>query len=346
MSVSQSPTEQSTEQSHADSLAPQAKVRLPKMLAGTMVSTDLDRARVFYEQAFGFECVQHAEDRLLIRDRYAKAAMNHGSDDFFVIDVKQVAEILTPHHMCNHWGFDVDSISEVDRINAVFKERQEEFGLTKIMPITRAHGAYGFYSIDRDQNWWEVQFPEHGYDNAGMFCRGDSMDRAITSGGTLTSKAKRIKPDCSSEYILGDGDLSHGTMKAIELEQERGLLRDVFGLNTVQHISKAMLFAGTSHAIGGVANFAVVSLGIPVPNSVPMHSDVRWILSVADADELRIVRDRALASGTHSGEITVGEILESSSETSCLIGDAEGNWFELTTKGAKDYQAIFNGFSA
>ena len=25
--------------------------------------------------------------------------------------------------------------------------------------------------------------------------------------------------------------------------------------------------------------------------------------------------------------------------------DAEGNWFELTTKGAKDCQAIFNGFS-
>ena len=75
------------------------------------------------------------------------------------------------------------------------------------------------------------------------------------------------------------------------------------------------------------------------------RSDVRWILSVADADELRIVRDRALASGTQYGGITVGEILESSSETSCLIGDAEGNWFELTTKGAKDYQAIFNGFS-
>jgi hypothetical protein len=340
MSVSQSPTEQS----HADSLAPQPNVRLLKMLAGTMVSTDLDRARYFYEQAFGFECVQHAEDRLLIRDRYAKAAMNHGSDDFFVIDVKQVAEILTPHHMCNHWGFDVDSISEVDRINAAFKERQEEFGLTKIMPITKAHGAYGFYSIDRDQNWWEVQFVEHGYDNTGIFSRGDSMDRAIPSGGTLTSKAKRIKPDSTSECILGDGDLSHGTMKAIELEQERGLLRDVFGLNTVQYISKAMLFAGDSNTTG-VANFAVVSLGIPIPNSVPMHSDVRWILSVADADELRIVRDRALASGTQYGGITVGEILESSSETSCLIGDAEGNWFELTTKGAKDYQAIFNGFS-
>ena len=342
MSVSQS----LTEPSHADSSAPQAKVRPLKMLAGTMVTTDLDRARYFYEQALGFECVQYAEDRLLIRDRYAKAAMNHGSDDFFVIDVKQVAEIVTPHHMCNHWGFDVDSISEVDRINAAFKERQEEFGLTKIMPITRAHGAYGFYSIDRDQNWWEVQFPEHGYDNIGMFCRGDSTDRAITSIGTLTSKAKRIKPDSSSECILGDGDLSHGTMKAIELEQERGLLRDVFGLNTVQHISKAMLFAGTSHIIGGVADFAVVSLGIPVPNTVPMHSDVRWMLNVADADELRIVRERALASGSQYGEITVGEILESSSETSCLIGDAEGNWFELTTKGATDYQAIFNGFSA
>ncbi|MFN9945050.1 MAG: hypothetical protein ACK56I_36840, partial [bacterium] len=119
---------------------------------------------------------------------------------------------------------------------------------------------------------------------------------------------------------------------------------DVFGLNTVQDISKAMLFAGASNATG-IANVAVVTLGIPVPNSVPMPSDVRWILSVADPDELRIVRDRVLASGTQYGGITVGEILESSSEASCLIGDAEGNWFELTTKGAKDYQAAFAGFS-
>lgn len=340
MHVSQPPTEQS----HAGSLTPQVKVCSLKMLAGTMVSTDLDRARHFYEQAFGFECVRHADDRMLIRDRYAKAAMDHGSDDFFVIDVRQVAEIATPHHMCNHWGFDVDSSDEVDRVNAAFKERQEEFGLTKIMPITKAHGAYGFYSIDRDQNWWEVQYVAHGYDNAGMFCRGDSLDGFITSGGALTSKTKRIKPDSDSECILGDGELTHGTMMAIELQRERGLLRDVLGLNTVQYIAKAMLFAGTSDTTG-VANFAVVSLGIPVPNSVSMHSDVRWVLNVANADDLRVFRDRALASGSQYGEITVGEIQETSSVMSCLVGDAEGNWFELTTKGAKDYQSIFNSSS-
>ncbi|MEN9879129.1 MAG: hypothetical protein RLZZ158_2168 [Cyanobacteriota bacterium] len=313
-----------------------------KMLAGTLVSTDLDRARHFYEQAFGFECVRHGEDQMLIRDRYAKAAMDQGSDDFILIDVKQVDTITTPHHMCNHWGFDVDSTDEVDRINAVFKERQEELGLAKIMPITKAHGAYGFYLIDSDQNWWEVQCIVHGYDNAGIFSRGDSLERALSPGGKLTSKAKRIKPSNGTGCILGDGDLTHGTMKAIGLEQERGLLRDVLGLNTVQYISQAILFAGTSDATG-VANFAVVSLGIPVPNSLPMHSDVRWVLNIDDANDLRFIRDQALASGTQYGEITVGEILESPSETSCLIGDAEGNWFELTTKGVKDYQSIFNG---
>jgi hypothetical protein len=76
-----------------------------------------------------------------------------------------------------------------------------------------------------------------------------------------------------------------------------------------------------------------------------MHSDVRWVLNVADVADLRTIRDRALASGTQYGEITVGEIQESSSEASCLIGDAEGNWFELTTNGAKEYQSIFNGSS-
>lgn len=337
-------TQSSMEQSNDDSLAPLVEIRPLKMLSGTLVSTDLDRARHFYEEAFGFECVRHCDDRLLIRDRYAKAAMDNGSDDFVVLDVRQVSEIVTPHHICNHWGFDVDSSDEVDRINEAFKERKEELGLIKIMPITKAHGAYGFYSIDADQNWWEVQYVVHGYDNAGIFSRGDSMDRGITPGGTLTSKAKRVKPNNAPDCILGDGNLTHGTMKAIEIERERGLLRDVLGLNTVQYIPQAMLFAGNSDATG-VANFAVVSLGIPVPNSVPMHSDVRWVLNVADAGQLRAIRDRALAGGTQYGEIAVGDIQESSSEASCLIGDAEGNWFELTTKGVKEYQAIFNGSS-
>jgi catechol 2,3-dioxygenase-like lactoylglutathione lyase family enzyme len=316
-----------------------------KMLSGTLVSTDLERARHFYEQAFGFECVRHGDARLLLRDRYAKAAMDNGSDDFIVLDVRQVSEILTPHHMCNHWGFDVDSSNEVDRIHTAFQERQEELGLLKIMPITKAHGAYGFYSIDLDQNWWEVEYVSHGFDNAAIFARGDSMDRTITPGGTPTSKAKRVKPNRAADCILGDGDLTHGTMKAIELQSERGLLRDVLRLNTVQHIPQAMLFAGNSEATG-IANFAVVSLGIPVPNAVPMHSDVRWVLNVSDANKLNAIRDRALASGTQYGEITVGEILNSSSTTSCLIGDAECNWFELTTKGVKDYQSMFNNVSA
>jgi catechol 2,3-dioxygenase-like lactoylglutathione lyase family enzyme len=337
-------TQSSMEQSNDDSLAPLVETKPLKMLSGTLVSTDLDRARHFYEEAFGFECVRHGDDRLLIRDRYAKAAMDNGSDDFIVLDVRQVSEIVTPHRMCNHWGFDVDSSDEVDRIYEAFKERQEELGLIKIMPITKAHGAHGFYSIDADQNWWEVQYVVHGYDNAGIFSRGDSMDRAITPGGTLTSKAKRVKPKSAPDCILGDGDLTHGTTKAIEIERERGLLRDVLGLNTVQYIPQAILFAGNSDATG-VANFAVVSLGIPVPNSVPMHSDVRWVLNVADVADLRTIRDRALASDTQYGEITVGEIQESSSEASCLIGDAEGNWFELTTNGAKEYQSVFNGSS-
>ncbi|HWS62458.1 MAG TPA: VOC family protein, partial [Steroidobacteraceae bacterium] len=61
------------------------------LAAGTMVSCDLRRSRSFYEEFLGLECVQYAKDRLLIRDSHGGAAMNAARQDFFVIEVQQVA---------------------------------------------------------------------------------------------------------------------------------------------------------------------------------------------------------------------------------------------------------------
>jgi len=95
------------------------------LAAGTMVSCDLRRSRRFYEEFLGLECVQYAKDRLLIRDSHGGAAMNAARQDFFVIEVQQVAAIANPRRMLHHWGIDVNSTAEVERIHAEATRRRE-----------------------------------------------------------------------------------------------------------------------------------------------------------------------------------------------------------------------------
>ena len=146
---------------------------LPRIAAGTMVSTDLDAARVFYETFLGFECVRYAPDRLLIRDAASRAAMERGSPEYMVIDVQPVPAILHPQNVLNHWGLAVDTVEEVDRIRAEALARKEEFGLRKVLKTTNIHGAYGFYFADRDMNWWEIECRLHGRTMNMVFADGD-----------------------------------------------------------------------------------------------------------------------------------------------------------------------------
>jgi catechol 2,3-dioxygenase-like lactoylglutathione lyase family enzyme len=146
---------------------------VPPIAIGTIVSTDLDAARLFYEDFLGLECVRHMPDRMLLRDRAARQAMEGGETGFLVIEVREVAAIDHPQNVLNHWGFTVDSTDEVDRIHAAAKAAKDRFALKKVMPITRLHGAYGFYLADRDHNWWEVECRVHGLTNEMIFERGD-----------------------------------------------------------------------------------------------------------------------------------------------------------------------------
>jgi predicted lactoylglutathione lyase len=141
--------------------------------AGTMVSTDLGAARRFYEEFLGFECVRYAAERMLMRDQHSRRAMQAGSSDFLVIDVRQVADITHPQHWLNHWGLTVATTAEVDRIHEEAKRRQETYAIRHVRKITQLHGAYGFYFADRDLNWWEIECRLHGMSNENVFERRD-----------------------------------------------------------------------------------------------------------------------------------------------------------------------------
>jgi catechol 2,3-dioxygenase-like lactoylglutathione lyase family enzyme len=144
-----------------------------RLVAGTMVTTDLTAARRFYEEFLGFDCVRYAERRMLIRDRESKRAMESGSADFFVIDVEEVPQIRHPQRWLNHWGLAVATTQEVDRIHEEAKRLQARYELQRVRSITSIHGAYGFYFADRDMNWWEVECRIHGMSNDDVFRKGD-----------------------------------------------------------------------------------------------------------------------------------------------------------------------------
>jgi len=146
---------------------------VPSVAVGTMVSLDLDASRKFYEEFLGLECVRYAPGRMLIRDKACKDAMENGERTALIIDVQEVEAVEHPQNVMNHWGLTVDSEAEVDRIYAAANEMKDVYGL-RMKRITNMHGAYGFYMMDRDTNWWEIEFRSHGRTNEMVFEDGDA----------------------------------------------------------------------------------------------------------------------------------------------------------------------------
>jgi len=144
---------------------------IPPILSGTMVTSDLARARRFYEDFLGLECVQPEPGKLLLRDKRAADLMRRGERGGIVIEVKEVVEIRHPQQRGHHWGFDAESTEEVDRMRSVALANDKIYGLKKIMPTTRSHGSYQFYFSDSDDNWWEIQYL--GRSNENVFEDGD-----------------------------------------------------------------------------------------------------------------------------------------------------------------------------
>lgn len=126
----------------------------PQMLSGgTMVAIDLDRSRKFYEEFLGFETVRHKPNALLLRDR----TLGHSENPYWYIEVEQRDSIDNPQHVLNHWGIDLEDEAAVDRCNDLAVLHAEEYGIKKVQSVSNQHGAYAFYLMDLDHNWWEFE---------------------------------------------------------------------------------------------------------------------------------------------------------------------------------------------
>ena len=141
-------------------------VRPYVMSHGTMECYSLKESRRFYEEFLGMECVRHAKPAMAVRCGLK----------FHIVCV-EVGAAVHPCNVLNHWGLDVGSRDEVDRVHRDAKANKEKFKIKQVLDVVDQHGVYSFYLEDLDHNWWEIQQYD-GFQHDDMYDFGDrfSMD--------------------------------------------------------------------------------------------------------------------------------------------------------------------------
>lgn len=148
----------------------------PKILSrGTLITSDLKRARALYEEFLGLECIEIEPGRLLARDRDPNVLRQRRGGVYWVMDIREVAGGQTST-LLKHWGIDVGSSEQVDLVHAFATENKDRLGLKTVRKARMQHGTYSFYVEDLDGNWWEVESRPGGESNDEVFDRGDEAN--------------------------------------------------------------------------------------------------------------------------------------------------------------------------
>lgn len=119
---------------------------------GTLSSLDIQESRRFYEEVLGLEVIQTSPVSLLLR---------LGTDQAYaVVETGQPSN----HGLMDHNGLDVLTHEAVDESYRLLTENKAKYGIKRITRPLEQHGAYSFYLVDRDGNWWEiVNYGPRGY---------------------------------------------------------------------------------------------------------------------------------------------------------------------------------------
>lgn len=304
---------------------------LAHLAMGTMVTRDLARARRRYESFFGLECVVHAPGRMICRDRRARHLMQTDARDFFLLDVRQVADIANPQAMSNHWGFSVASEAEVDRIQQEAERRADELGFAKVHPAMKIHGSYSSYMFDEDGNWWEVEY-RRGITNDFLFSRGDwnaeTRNEDADAGRPLTIAH-------TAPAVVGDeAFMTHGTSSVIDCNEARAFYEQVLNLRTVWHVRP-------SHCFGGGGDFGVI--GITSGKRLQDQTqDNRFVLLLDDDAALRAAHARVTAAQADHGLLALTDI-EAGEDGGqrFLLRTRDQVWFELSSRPRDGLRALF-----
>ena len=143
----------------------------PVLLArGTLESIDLAKTRRLAE-VLGFDCAAPEPGGLVLRHRSDRAGAT-----YWVLEVREVAEVRSPQHLTNHWGIWVPTRKDVDEAYAMLSANAELLGLIRVQPPRPTHeGArdYSFYFEDESRNWWEIGEHPDEQEFMDLFGHGD-----------------------------------------------------------------------------------------------------------------------------------------------------------------------------
>ena len=133
-------------------------VRPTSLISGTMVSTDLQRVRHMLEDAFGMQCVAPSADLLMARDRGFEQGGPKRGEPYWVLEIRKTDEVAVPQEMLNHWGMAAPSQAAVDEAYEKLNACKAEYGITRVQKPRFRNGSYACYFIDKDSNWWELEY--------------------------------------------------------------------------------------------------------------------------------------------------------------------------------------------
>lgn len=143
------------------------------LIRGTMVSTDLALTRRLCEEVIGLECVQHEPDAFIVRESGHQKGGKHEGKPYWVLEVRQVDEVANPQEMLNHWGVELSSQADVDRAYETIAEHADEYELGRVQKPRFRNNSYAFYFVDKDTNWWEMEYREPDLVYEALRLKGD-----------------------------------------------------------------------------------------------------------------------------------------------------------------------------
>ena len=133
-------------------------VKTQSLVCGTLVTTDLQRSRRMYEEAFDMECVEPAKGLMYVREKGHQPGGPKQGKPYWVLEVREVATVDVPQEMLNHWGFEASSQAAVDEAYQKLNANKVEYGIARVQKPFFRNGSYAIYAADKDSNWWEVEY--------------------------------------------------------------------------------------------------------------------------------------------------------------------------------------------
>jgi hypothetical protein len=133
-------------------------VKTQSLICGTLVTTDLKRARRMCEEAFDMECVEPSKGLMYVREKGHRPGEPKHGKPYWVLELREVASVDVPQEMLNHWGFEAPSQAAVDDAFAKLSANKAEYGIARVQKPFFRNGSYALYCADKDSNWWEVEY--------------------------------------------------------------------------------------------------------------------------------------------------------------------------------------------